>query len=127
MKADLVDELRQPVDGTMRSDPLFPLQASSSSGLSDGPCSNIARGVMYHSKKRMAAPYVNNVVVSGTFKKICGRIPPDNRMNLGGKPDDRRLPRAITSPHVSPAIGAKIGPTEAMPSVANREALKFPS
>ena len=81
---------------------------------------------MYQSKKSMAAPYVNNVVVSGTFRKVCGRIPPDNRMNLDGKPDDRQLPRDMRSPHASTAIGARINPTEAMPSVANREALKLP-
>src|SRR5437899_3121301 len=111
----------------MRCDSSLPLQASSSSSLSDRPCSNIARGVMYQSKKRMAAPYVKNVVVSGTFKKVCGRIPPDNMMKLDGKPDDRRLPKDITSPHASIANGAKTNPTEAIPSVANRDALKLPT
>src|ERR1700687_2006090 len=58
--------------------------------------SNIVRGVTYQSRKRTAAAFVNNVIVSGTFKKICGRTPPDNRINLDGKPDDIRLPRDIT-------------------------------
>ena len=45
------------------------------------------RGVTYHSRNRNAAPPVSKNVVSGTFKSTSGRIPPDSRMNLDGKPD----------------------------------------
>src|SRR4051794_6484773 len=87
----------------------------------------MARGVTYHSKKSRAAPFVNKVVVSGTFKKICGSIPPDKRINCDGKPDERRFARDITRPHTSTTNGVRSDPTEAMPSVAKREAFKLPS
>ncbi len=88
--------------------------------------SNMVRGIIYQSRKRSAAPFVNKVVVSGTFKKICGRIPLDNKINLGGKADERRLTSAITSPQASAESGASIGPIDAMPSVANSEAFRLP-
>jgi hypothetical protein len=39
--------------------------------------SNMARGVTYQSRKRSTAPFVSKVVVSGTFKKTCGSMPPE--------------------------------------------------
>jgi hypothetical protein len=48
-------------------------------------------------------------------------------MKRDGSPAESRLPSATTSPHIKTVIGASQSPTEAMPSVANSEALKLPS
>ena len=45
-------------------------------------------------------------------------------MKRGGRPEDKRLPSAMISPHTNTDSGANIIPTEVMPSVANRKALK---
>ena len=81
---------------------------------------------MYHNRKSTAAPSDNKVVENGTLRKICGSTPPDNKTNLGGKPDESRLLKAITSPHTSAESGASASPTEAIPSVAKSDALKSP-
>ena len=47
-------------------------------------------------------------------------------MKLGGKPADKRFARAIMRPHAKAENGANNGPTEAIPSVANNEALRYP-
>ena len=88
--------------------------------------SNMARGVIYQSRKRTAKPCVSRVVVSGTLSRIWEKIAPDTRIKRGGKPAERRFPKAISSPQANAAMGASAGPTEAMPSVAKRDALKFP-
>ena len=82
---------------------------------------------MYQSRKSKAAPFDNKVVENGTFRKTWGRTPPDNKTNLGGKPDESRLLKAMTSPHASVESGANASPTEAIPSVANSDALKLPN
>ena len=74
----------------------------------------------------MQAPFVSRLVANGTFRKVCERRPLDNRISLGGRPEERRLAREIARPHASPENGARIGPTEAMPSVAKSDALKLP-
>jgi hypothetical protein len=84
------------------------------------------RGVMYHSRNSTTAPCDNKVVENGTLRKICGSTPPDNKTNLGRKPDESRLLAAMTSPHTSAESGASVSPTEAIPSVAKSEALKAP-
>src|SRR5260370_42354771 len=89
--------------------------------------SKMVRGVTYHSRKSTAAPPVNRVVVSGTFTKTCGKIPPDTRMKVDGRPAERRLASDTTSPHANAASGAHINPTHALPSVANNEAFKITS
>src|SRR5258707_10627595 len=88
--------------------------------------SNMVRGVTYHSRKSTAAPPVNRVVVSGTFTKTCGKIPPDTRMKVDGRPAERRFASDTTNPHANAASGANISPTHAMPPVANSEAFKLP-
>ena len=82
---------------------------------------------MYQSRKSIAAPCDSNVVVSGTLRRIWGSAAPEIRMKRGGSPEDRRLARAITRPHANTETGANNGPTEAMPSVENSDALKLPS
>ena len=89
--------------------------------------SKIARGVRYQSRKSNAAPFVSKAIVSGTFSRIWGKAAPDIKIKRGGRPAEKRFPKAIRSPHPSITTGAKAGPTEAMPSVANSEALKLPS
>src|SRR5258708_32863662 len=88
--------------------------------------SNMVRGVTYHSRKRTAAPPVNRVVVSGTFTKTCGKIPPDTRMKVDGRPAERRLASDTTRPPAKPASRANINTTDARPSVAHNQALKMP-
>src|SRR5260370_24240350 len=89
--------------------------------------SNIDRGVTYQSKNRIQRPWVSKTVVSGTLRRICGRIALEIKMKRGGSPADKRLPSAMTSPHANTETGANNVPTEATPSVANRDALKLPS
>src|ERR1700720_2085849 len=74
-------------------------------------CSNIARGVTYQSRNMTAAPCVSKAVVNGTLRKTCVRMAPESRMKRGGRPADRRLPSANTSPHTNTEIGANNGPT----------------
>src|ERR1700722_18137323 len=87
----------------------------------------MARGVTYHNRNRSPAPCVSSTVVSGTLRRTGGSIAPEIRMKAGGNPADRRLPRATTSPQMNTATGANNVPSDAMPSVANNEALKKPS
>ena len=54
-------------------------------------------------------------------------MPDDSRMKRAGSPAEARLPKAITNPQASAAIGASATPTEATPSVASSEALRLPS
>src|SRR5258708_31448750 len=74
--------------------------------------SNMVRGVTYHSRKSTAAPPVNRVVVSGTFTKTCGKIPPDTRMKVDGRPAERRLAHDTTNAHPNAGRRAKITPTD---------------
>jgi hypothetical protein len=60
------------------------------------------------------------------FRKMSGRTPPNNKTNLGGKPDESRLLTAMASPHTNAEGGASVSPTEEIPSVAKSEALKAP-
>src|SRR5437899_4367888 len=90
-------------------------------------CSNIVRGITYQSKNRIDRPCVSKTVDNGTLRRICGTRALEIRMKRGGRPADKRLPSAMISPHTNTDIGANIIPTEAMPSVANSEALKLPS
>ena len=83
--------------------------------------------MMYHSRNSSAAPWVNNDVVKGTLRKVWGSSAAEISTNAGGSPADTRLPSAMTSPHTSATSGAKYNPTEAMPSVANSDALMLPS
>src|SRR5689334_17753119 len=89
--------------------------------------SNSDRGVRYQRRKRAPAPCVSRAVESGTLIRITGRAAAEVKINSGGRPAETRLPTAITKPHPNVAIGAINGPTDAMPSVANNDALKFPS
>jgi len=81
---------------------------------------------MYQSRKSRPAPCDKRTVVSGTLSTIWARIAPDMRIKDGGRPADKRFPRATTSPHTKAETGASNKPTEATPSVAKSEALKFP-
>src|SRR6185437_10490285 len=103
--------------------------AASESGrryLPRGGSPNISRGVTYHSRNRKAAPLVSIEVVKGMFMSACQRMAPDSRMNFGGSPDDKRLTAAMTRPQANADSGAHFNPTEAMPSLANSEALVEP-
>jgi len=86
-----------------------------------------SRGVTYHSKNNTKPPCVTSDVESGTFSKTWAIAELERRINLPGSPQDVLLPRAITRPHPRAEIGAKKVPTDARPSVANREAFQFPS
>ena len=74
----------------------------------------------------MAAPCESRVVVSGTLRRICAMVAPETRMKPAGSPADSRLTSAMTRPQANTASGAHITPTDAMPSVANSDALKLP-
>ena len=84
------------------------------------------RGVMYHNKKSRMAPCESKAVDKGTLISIRGKTAADVRIKDGGRPADTRLPKAIMKPQASADSGAKNHPTEATPSVANNDALKFP-
>jgi hypothetical protein len=81
---------------------------------------------MYQSRNRIPVPWVSITVVKGTLRKAWQRTAPEVKMKRGGKPADKRLPKAMTSPHAKAVNGANSGPTDAIPSVANRDALKYP-
>lgn len=85
--------------------------------------SNIARGVRYQSKNIIPIPCVRKAVDRGTLSRIWGKIEPEIKIKLAGKPAERRFPRPTTSPYINAVTGANNGPTEAMPSVANDDAL----
>src|ERR1700722_9171828 len=87
----------------------------------------MARGVTYHNRNRSPAPCVSSTVVSGTLRRTGGSIAPEVRMKPGGNPADRRLPKATIRPHMNTAMGVNNVPSDAMPSVANNDALKLPS
>src|SRR5260370_33028926 len=70
--------------------------------------SKMVRGVTYHSRKSTAAPPVNRVVGSGTFTKTCGKIPPDTRMKVDGRPAERPSGNDTTNPHASAACVGNI-------------------
>src|ERR1700738_3787974 len=79
-------------------------------GASFDCCWNTERGVMYQSRKRNAAPCVSKTVDSGTLSSIWGSIAPEIRTKPGGRPADRRLPKAMTSPAANVAMGANNSP-----------------
>ncbi|MGY3119658.1 hypothetical protein ACVWXQ_003595 [Bradyrhizobium sp. S3.14.4] len=81
---------------------------------------------MYQSRNNTRTPWVTSVTVNGTLRKICGKTAADVRTRRGGSPADTRLPNANTSPPTKAVRGASQGPTDAIPSVANSEALKDP-
>src|SRR5258708_40309150 len=88
--------------------------------------SNMVRGVTYHSRKSTAAPPVNRVVVSGTFTKTCGKIPPDTRMKVDGRPAERRVASGTNSPHAKAVHRSKINPTHRKPSVGKKPRIQNP-
>src|SRR3954452_3432494 len=83
-------------------------------------------GVKYHSRNSTAAPLVSSMVVKGTLRKPCSATPAERMTYLCGQCRDMPLARAITIPHSNADNGARTGPSEAIPSVANAEALSEP-
>ena len=86
-----------------------------------------SRGITYQSRKIAAAPCVSSTVVNGTLLRIRGSRAAEIRTKRDGKPADSPLASAMTSPQTRAAIGANSTPTDAMPSVANSDALRNPS
>src|SRR5260370_41158751 len=87
--------------------------------------SKMVRGVTYHSRKSTAAPPVNRVVVSGTFTKTCGKIPPDTRMKVDGRPAERRLASRPNSTNTKGARCANNSPNRRMTSGRDNEEVKL--
>jgi len=83
-------------------------------------------GVMYQSSKSARRPFDRTATDSGTLRSDCITRPADVAINGGGRRADTRFPTERTNPPSSVDAGAQSGPTEAIPSVANSDALKFP-
>src|SRR5664279_249934 len=91
------------------------------------PIATILSGVKNQSKNRAKSPFDSAAVDSGTLRIASTIRPDDTATNGAGRRSDKPFANENNSPQTSADTGAQTGPTEAMPSVANSEPLKFPT
>jgi hypothetical protein len=78
---------------------------------------------MYQSKNKITAPCVRRAVEKGTFSMTWATIEQDVKTSRGFKPSANLPAKPTRMPQSKMGIGANTVPTDAIPSVAKREAL----
>src|SRR5207237_6909071 len=88
--------------------------------------STIGSGATAHNSSSTNRPFDRNAAESGTLMRACTTTPDDAAIKGGDSRAETLLPTERTNPQTKADSGAQTGPTDAMPSVANSEALRLP-